>query len=199
MATRRLLAEGTDTIMRMLRSYPIGYREQFDRKGRMWVEDHATERFMNNDYDYTRLGDYDDDILLIEWDKAASKEHLDQMAKTAAADPHTIKVAPYLLYERRPVPVWAHRRVDEDGTERWINSYELECELFGFGLIYLPRDLIRAFLAAPKETRGTPIGVEPERYTDYRFIDQTFSMWHYRTFKRSVDVLWAVRPVHLHW
>lgn len=179
--------------MRWLRSYPEPKPEH-----RTYVEDAFTERFFNANYDYSGLAEYDDDILLIEWDIAASPEMLEKFGVAARREPDKVLVAPHRLYDHRPEPVWAHRRIERDGTERWIRENELFCDLFAFGLVYLPQQHIRAFLESPKETRGTPVGVKPEDYTDYRFIDQTFSMWYHRQGLGPVHVAWYVRPVHLH-
>lgn len=154
------------------------------------------ERFYHNDYDYSRLVEYGEDILLIEWDLAASQEMREDFEHVAKIDPHHVTVAPYRLYEGREESVWAHRRI-EDGQERWLKWGETYTDLFGFGLIYLPHKLMRAFLNEPKETRGTPVGIRPENYTDYRFCDQTFSMWHYRSGLGPVYVHWPVMPIHL--
>lgn len=155
------------------------------------------ERFYHTDYDYSNLVMYGQDILLIEWDLALGKEGRDQFEFLARQEPEKVLVAPYKLYEARDPWCYAHRRVDRLGHERWVHWGERECEYFGFGVIYLPLHLMQAFLSEPKETRGTPIGVDPDRYTDYRFIDQTFSVWHHRQGLGPVTIAWDVLPVHL--
>lgn len=127
-----------------------------------------------------------------------TREHFQQTAELWRDDqPGTIVVAPYLLYEARPHPVWAHRLVDGLGRERWIQPRETQADYFSFGMIFLPWTLVQAFLQSPRETRGTPIGVDPERYEDYRMTDQTFSVWHHRQGLGPAYVDWGAVPVHL--
>lgn len=142
------------------------------------------------DFDYTPLGDIADDVLLLEWDMAVSLGDLERFARRAAETPGRVLVAPYPLYHVGPYPVQAHRRVTGPGCDdtRWIRVNEPDADLFGLGMAYLPRQLIRAFLADPAER------------TDPRFTDHTFSVWHHRYARLGpVTVDWSVRPVHLHY
>lgn len=194
--------------MRTLRAYPYDLATVAKGNERRYIIDPTIEHFYHDNYDYTGLGAYDDDILLIEWDMAASRQDMERMETIARENPHEACVAPYLLDEpeRENRPVWAHRRVwetdEEEGViagERWIDFKEPFAEYIGFGLVYLPRDLIRRFLDADPATRGTPYNVEMGKYHDTRFIDGTFSAWHFRNVEQFIYVAWQVLPIHLHW
>jgi hypothetical protein len=80
-----------------------------------------------------------------------------------------------------PEPVWAHRRVGRHPA--WIKDGELTCDLFGFGLVYLPHSIVGKYLATAPETTG----------------DALFSQWHHAQGLGPVPVSWDVRPVHLHY
>lgn len=182
--------------MRWLRSYPSFWAVQSTRPC-IYMDTHA-ERILIDDYDYTPLGEIDDDILLIEWDIAASKEMLADFQGYAGLQPDLVHVAAHRLYHIAPNPVWAHRWYDgETGQEGWVRDSRPFADLFAFGMIYLPKRLIQQFLAAPAPERGRPPHVKAGSYSDSRFTDQTFSMWHYK--QHLVAMLhWDIQPVHLH-
>lgn len=143
----------------------------------------AIPRLVMQDFDYKVLSLVDDDVLLIEWDLAVSREHLQSFAKKASEQPDRILVAPYLLYNPHGT-VWAHRRYTALGQKRYVVEGEPTCHQFGLGLTYLPRELVRAFL------------------DDYPgpFTDSTFSGWHYRNAPNpEVEIDWSCRPIHLHY
>lgn len=188
--------------MRWVRSWPAGDVPP----GRAHVVDELP-RLVIADYDYTPLGALDDDVCLIEWDMALSLEDRLAFERSVSIAPAHVLVAPYRLYLLGQ-PVWAHRRVFSNYRTRWVMTGETHCELFSFGLIYLPRALVRAFLAAPAPERGRWPDVKPGDYTDSRFTDQTFSTWHlFRSSKEHyhellaprVRIAWHVNPVHLHY
>lgn len=166
---------------------------------RAYVQD-GLERHMMHNYDYCALVNYSDDIVLIEWDMAAPMRVLEEFAARASKRPHQVLVAPYRLYRPGRRPVWAHRYYNGfNGDEEWIDGRaSQDCDLFGLGLVYLPRLLIRQFCESPAPERGRPPHVLPGHYTDCRFTDQTFSMWHLKTIGRRVPIDWATLPVHLH-
>lgn len=179
--------------MLFLRSFPLEVPA-----GRAYVED-GLHRHLMHDYDYSGLAKYDSDLLLIEWDVAASLEMLEAFAVRASLRPNRVLVAPYRLAQPGRRSVWAHRYYDDfNGAESWITGpADYTCDLFGLGLVYLPRLLVRQFCQAPAPERGRPVAVLPGHYTDRRFTDQTFSMWHHKTIGRaSID--WSTVPVHLH-
>jgi DNA-binding transcriptional LysR family regulator len=172
--------------VRLLRSWP-----EIVPTGRAHVVDDI-DRLVIRDYDYrTALGAVDDDILLVEWDLAVDKDDLTRFATRAAAEPARVRVAPYRLYHYssgrdRPAPIWVHRRyIGDPQTGRLVHVGEGDptCHLWGLGLTYLPRAVVRAYLDA-----------RPEPITDGHL-----SGWHYQHVERDVPIDWDVRPVHLHY
>lgn len=168
--------------MRWLRSWPDPIPPH-----RAYVVDDM-ERLIIRDYDYSPLSSFDEDLIVCEWDIALGASDVLLFERRAREHADRVLVAPYLLY--RPSPAhWAHRRVvwadqaQSVGT-RWIQTQETRCDLFGFGLIYMPRDVLTAWgnMRAPGE----------------RFTDETFPRWHW-SIHGSTPVCWDVRPVHLHY
>lgn len=143
-----------------------------------------------SDYSYRRLRDYNDDILLIEWDMAISAEDLQRFKQHIAADPTRVVVAPYRVYTptMRAVPLpggpkWVHRRYnDGEQSMRFVDEGEPTCHLWGLGVTYLPAHVIREFT---DEWPG-------------HFNDGAVSGWYYRRYG-EVPIAWDVRPIHLHY
>lgn len=189
--------------MRWVRSWPAVIPP-----GRAYVVDDI-DRLVIDGYDYSPLAAIDDDIILVEWDMAVSAEDRERFEASALLTPSCVHTAPYRLYDANRAPHWAHRTVlDMDGKERWVQTGEPTCDYFAFGLTYLPRDLIRRFMEYPAPERGRYPWIPEGDYTDTRFTDQTFSVWHYwrsqlgEGRKRQpprVRVAWHVAPVHLHY
>src|SRR6185312_1555996 len=127
--------------MRLVRSWPRRIPA-----GRQGVTD-TLEKLVIDEFDYTPLGAIDDDVLLLEWDMLALHDELHDFMTACYEHPQRVRVAPYPLFhvdERGPV--WCHRRVTSWG-DRWIQWQEPYCDFFSFGMTYLPRQLVRAFLA----------------------------------------------------
>jgi hypothetical protein len=174
--------------MRLLRSWPARIPE-----GRAHVVD-TIERLTIDNHHYGPLAEVDDDCLVLEWDMAVGQEDLRQFAARARRDPRRVLVAPYRIYADTyglPCDIWAHRTWNGDGMGTVIPRGALPvrdgaptCNLFGLGMVYLPRDLVRGFFAA------TFAG---------HFGDKEFSMWHYQHVDREVPITWEVRPVHLNY
>jgi hypothetical protein len=146
------------------------------------------DRLVISDQHYGPLADVDDDVLLLEWDIAAGQEQLIRFAQAARIDPGRVLVAPYRIY---PAGVWAHRRWDGTGTGTVspvgaspIATGDPVCNLFGFGMTYLPRGLPRQFT---------------ESGWSAHFGDVPFSMWHHQHVTPVVPICWDVRPVHLNY
>ena len=57
------------------------------------------------------------------------------------------------------------------------------CDLFGFGLVYLPHSIVAKYLATDPQVTG----------------DAIFSKWHHAQGLGPVPVHWDVRPIHLHY
>lgn len=170
--------------MRVLRSWPAVVPAN-----RNYVVD-TLPRFVMQDYSYRGLGDFNDDILLIEWDMAIGKEDLDTFKAHVAADPSRPLVTPYRVYTSTTKPTklpggpkWVHRRYTEgEQSLRFVNEGEPACHLWGLGVSYLPGRVIREFL------RAWP----------GHFSDASLSGWYYRNYG-EVEITWDVRPVHLHY
>lgn len=176
--------------MKLVRSWPDVIPE-----GRSYVVDDIPRFIMGRDtpqYDYRGLVDLNDDIVLIEWDIAIGGMELATFMNRAAAEPHRVRVAPYVLYRRgnngrSPHSSFYCHRIREAGTRTWVRGpQDTHCHMFGFGLIYLPADLIRRFVA-----QLAPGG---------KFGDTEFSRWHMRNAThRNVPIDWDCHAVHLHY
>jgi hypothetical protein len=156
--------------MRLVRSWP----ETVPPNRAHVVDD--IEHFVMDDFDYSGLRDLKDDVLLLEWDMAVGIEHLTAFAERAVKTPDDVLVAPYILYDFYPWPVWAHRRA----LTEFVDEGEPECHAFSFGMVYLPQWMLAAF-----------------NYP--RLDDCTFSTWHRLNVQKAVPIMWDVRPVHLHY
>lgn len=172
--------------MRLIRSWPAEIPED-----RGYVVD-GIERLVMTGYDYKCLADIDDDVILIEWDIAVGKEELELFIERAKAQPDQIRVAPYRLYPglyKMRAPIWVHR-VRDPGVRRFVTGpQDTHCQMFGFGLIYLPRFEVLAYLKYIKD--------QPRA----RFGDSEFSRWHMRHggAHKNVPIDWDVPLVHLHY
>jgi hypothetical protein len=173
--------------MLLVRSWPA-----HPPPGRCRVEDDAV-RLVNDNYEYRGLVDFGDDILQLDWDVAVSKEDLVSFAARARCAPSRPLAAPYLIYpDTRPGlvgPTWSCRRYidDTESSMRYISRNEPTTHLFGFGMVYLPRDLIAAFVEAwPVETGRT-------------MDDNMFSAWHHANVEPETRLDWNVHPVHLNY
>jgi len=152
--------------------------------GRKYVHDNRTPKKMMTEYDYLPvLQELDESCILIEWDIAYEPDAMNTFIEYCMAEPERIHVAPFRLWPISTAlegPVWVHRHWE---PMWWINRYDPFCQLFGFGFIYLPIDIVKKYL----ETK-------PER-TD----DTVFSKWHYLNVQHDVPVHWSVNLTHLHW
>lgn len=167
--------------MRLVRSWPSR-----PPVGKSFVVDDA-QRVEVDDYDYRRLADLDDDVINLDWDVAVAREDVERFALQARAEPGRVLVAPYPIYpDTRPglgELTWPMRR-HESGQLRYVRTGEPFCHLFGFGMVYLPRELLRGFVQANP-------GV--------RLDDTAFAGWHYRETATEVPITWDIRPVHLNY
>jgi hypothetical protein len=174
--------------MRLLRSFPRSVPPH-----RAYVIDDIPKLIIDN-HDYRPLASVDADVLLLEWDVAVDREDLERFAERARQTPGRVLVAPYRIpadLYHLPAPCWAHRHWDGTGTGTVIPvgatpvaTGDPTCNLFGLGMVYLPRALVRRFLADGYATH---------------FGDKEFSMWHAERVAREVPIAWEVRPVHLNY
>lgn len=166
------------------------------KRGRNFITDEFPRTYIK-EYDNTPLVEYKSDLVVLEWDIAVSVEDLEIFCELAYQTPDQVMVAPYKLYpesDPQKIPAngaYAHRIVQNSVTldARWLTNADWYCDLFGFGMVYLPKELLEGFVEA-QETNGL---------ADHRMTDANFSAWHYRTVKTPVAVNWACRPVHLHY
>jgi hypothetical protein len=170
--------------VRLLRTWP--HRIPEGRAG--WVED-SVERLVIDKYDARALAAVGDDVLVLEWDIAVSKEGLAAFARRARQNAHRVLVAPYRLYPEvnRGLlrPIWSPRRMPGNVP---VTPGDPFCHYFGFGMTYLPAHLLRRFAA--EWLAANPYG---------NLTDETFSRWHYEHAAPDVPIMWEVRPVHLHY
>jgi hypothetical protein len=174
--------------MRLIRSWPSRIPE-----GRAHVVDDI-ERLVIERHDYKPLAAIDDDVLLLEWDIAVGQEDLRHFAAHAAEDPDRVLVAPYRIYAdayNLPADIWAHRSWDGDGVGTVSPNGAVPiatgapfCNLFGLGMVYLPRQVHRGFVAVAWAAN---------------FSDTSLSMWHYEHVAKEVPICWDVHPVHLNY
>ena len=146
------------------------------------------ERMVNWNYDYSGLLAYQDDIVQIDWDTAVSREDLVIFAERAKLTPESVLVAPMPIYpDNRPgltKPHWnCCRRINPVTPDllREVDRNDSECDLFGFGMIYLPLKMIQGFAL-----------------TTRFFSDRGFAEWHNNQ-HGSAKLIWDIHPIHLHY
>jgi hypothetical protein len=167
--------------VRLLRSFPAEIPA-----GRAYVVD-GIERLLMADHDYTVLESIDDDVLLLEWDIAVGEQELRGFAARAATAPARVLAAPYRLYgsgslqDASRTAVWSARRYPMIEAQ----PGDPTAHVVGFGMIYLPRELVRRYLA--------------DRDPLWGFSDVSFSRWHHRAVRPEILLDWSARPVHLHY
>ena len=165
--------------MRWVRTWPTRIP-----KGRAYVDD-LLPKIEMTDYNYVPvLEQLDGDTVIVEWDVAVSREDIALFALLCQLERDQVRVAPYRLYPistNLPDVVWAHRRFGR--LPQWITEGEPYCDLFGFGLVYLPHAVVSKYLETKPEVTG----------------DAIFSQWHHAQGLGPVPVTWDIRPVHLHY
>ena len=187
--------------MKLVRSWP-----ETIPPDRSYIVDDIPKFIMGKDgdrqYDYRYLLDLNDDVVLIEWDIAVGAEHLAAFMARAKAEPDRVRVAPYVLYRRASRQGPAHRRSSapirgqipfyvhrlRSHKERcWVRGpQDTHCQMFGFGLVYLPQKLLQAFVDQ----------MDPASH----FGDSEFSRWHMRNVSPpDVPIDWDIPLVHLHY
>jgi hypothetical protein len=150
----------------------------------------SLERLTIHSANYRPLAAIKDDVLIIEWDMAVGQADLVRFIGLCRAEPEVVRVAPYLLYGGAE-PVWAHRKwsgaggnTPAPGSAQPVHSGDPTCNLFGLGMTYLPRTVMRRYFADCYSAHAGDVEI---------------SMWHYRNIAEEVPVAWDVLPVHLHY
>jgi hypothetical protein len=173
--------------MRVIRSWPAD-----PPAGHARIID-GFERVLTPPFDYAPLAGLGADVLHLDWDTAVSPEDLRLFADRAAAAPGRVLVAPVRCYpgslhgtvpRALPAPVW-NCRVYDGGSLRHVTPQDATCDLFGFGMVYLPADLTAAG-AAECARQGVTMS------------DISFSGWHHRH-AGPAGICWDVRPVHVNY
>ena len=177
--------------MKLVRSWP-----ETIPPDRSYIVDDIPKFIMGKDgdrqYDYRYLLDLNDDVVLIEWDIAVGAEHLSAFMARAKAEPDRVRVAPYVLYRRvsrkgrAQHPFYVHR-LRSQTARCWVRGpQDTHCQMFGFGLVYLPQKLLQAFVDQ----------MDPASH----FGDSEFSRWHMRNVSPpDVPIDWDIPLVHLHY
>lgn len=171
--------------MRLIRSFPDPIPA-----GRNYVVDDAP-RLMNRDYDYRGLVGIGDDVIHIDWDQAISRDDLITFARRARQHPDRVLVGPTHLRLRGQEPAqWNCLSYQAGGNAlRHVSRGEATCDLFGFGLVYLPANLLWAFEEQYRAELDAGV---------LRLNDMSFAGWHYRTVGPA-DLCWDINVVHLHY
>jgi hypothetical protein len=181
--------------MRLVRSWPLDVPPNHP-----CIYDNCDRVILRRKYlpDYTPLAETGEDLLHLDWDVAVGRNELRRFADKCRAEPGKVRVAPTWNYVTRI----KNNHTLDGSTTQWLlwrqenvsrrNCYEGEptCDYFGFGMVYLPAELLARF----KEDRP-----------DIRFNDINFSRWHYDVhqggYGRSpgVPVEWDVHAVHINY
>lgn len=169
-----------------VRSWPNREAHYLPMMGRRFVWDPFTPR-VEMDHDYRPLlAGLDASTVIVEWDIAFGADDAALFERYCLEDPNIVHVAPYYVYPASTAlrdKVWVHRIAKGQTPYRWTTRDDSSCDLFGFGMVYLPLQTIRDYLSE----------------TDEITTDATFSLWHYNTGRGSVPIHWDVRVIHLHY
>jgi hypothetical protein len=189
--------------VKWVRTYPESLEVALKTGRAMVVDPQHCEPFYLTGYDYLPLLEAAaDDLAVLEWDIALSREDRATFTAHCQAAPGLVHVASYRHYDFKDPAAgwgWVHRL---DG-ERSIGEGAPAAQLFGLGCAYLPLWIMRAFLAErtrPRQElvarRGPVLGA---LLADGNINDVTFSWWHWAATGHTVPVHWDVRPIHLNY
>jgi hypothetical protein len=154
------------------------------------VKDTMT-RVAVSDYNYWNLTKLTKDVIHLDWDVAVSPEMLEQFAAYAKADRERVLVVPMYMYpgsysglEVRSGnrPIWnVYQKLDKAPWQRECEPGEYTCDLFGFGMVYIPWIWLDKFA---------------EQSKDQTLTDGNFAEW-YNSVQGPTPVCWDIFPVHL--
>ncbi len=166
------------------RSWP--HPDEPRARGRAHVAD-SLPRLIMRDGDYSTveggLPDVEPGFCMLEWDVALGARGRARFEEVALADPDGILVAPYDIYPEGQPPTCVHKAALNEakpGLRTPIVEGLERTHSFGFGCIYLPASVLRAWGGRGRVMR-----------------DSTFSDWHIAQGLRA-RVTWDVHPQHLH-
>jgi hypothetical protein len=174
--------------MKIVRSWP--------RNPPPWhplIEDDC-ERVYIPGIDYSPLLDLDDDLIHLDWDVAVGRNELKRFADKCKAEPEIVRTAPYTTYKSRQYlnhpwrggkdqfTVWHYSL---GGQKVELLQGELNCNLTGFGLIYLPKLAFAGYMADKPD--GEPA------------MDTPFCLWYLENTGRDIPVEWWVNAVHVNY
>lgn len=166
------------------RSWP--HPDEQRARGRAHVIDDLP-RLIMRDGDYSTveggLPDVEPGFCMLEWDVALGARGRAAFEALALAEPGRVLVAPYDIYPEGSGPTCVHKVCPDPakpGIRHPIEPGDLRAHSFGFGCIYLPASVLRAWSGRGRVMR-----------------DSTFSDWHI-AHHGTARVVWDVHPQHLH-
>lgn len=172
--------------MRLIRSFPDPIPA-----GRNYVVDDAP-RLVNTGYDYRGLVGIGDSVIHLDWDQAISRSDLITFARRARQHPDRVLVGPTHQREAagRSGAQWNCMSYQDGGQSlRYVARGDATCDLFGFGMVYLPADLLWQFDEDYRAELDAGI---------IRFNDMSFAGWHHRRIGPA-EIEWDINVVHLHY
>lgn len=173
--------------MRVIRSFPAAIPDN-----RNYIIDDA-QKLINVCYNYQGLVDIDDDIIHLDWDQAIGRDDLITFARRARQNPDRVLVGPTPIerdYPNGHSSNWNCFKYEPNGvSKRFVKTGEPTCDLFGFGMVYLPRKMVLEFV----DTYRAQLDAGTER-----FNDMAFSGWYTNAYGPA-DICWDVTVVHLHY
>lgn len=176
--------------MKIIRSWPSP--DQAVAATRPRVIDDCERIYVPAANSYRELLTVGTDFIHLDWDVAVGRNELRAFAAKCHAESAKVRVAPYQGYLDYG---WLRHRSDADtsfwnlwrieGEQRFpVRTGEPFCNLFGFGFVYIPYKIFRAYADTVKDGVIRDIG---------------FGYWYWETTGQPVPVEWDVRTVHLHY
>ena len=175
--------------MKLVRSWP---RKPPDNHPR--IQDNCP-RITVDWCDYSSLLQLNDDVLQLDWDVAVGLDELQAFARRCLDESERVRVGPTMSY-----PTRQRRWHAAPGTPKQYMVWSAEswatdrvglkpptptCNYFAFGMVYLPRWTLEAFMESIPEFGPT-------------LNDVSFSAWYQDiTGGIEVPIEWDAHPVHL--
>lgn len=172
--------------MRVIRSWPMTPPDEHPR-----VFDNC-ERIYIPTTDYRPLVDVGENLIHLDWDVAVGRTELREFARKCEAEPDRCRVAPTWAYvtrmrrdhyargQRTELMIWKY---DQRRGRMRVQWGDPECNLFGFGFVYLPTWAFCGYVADLDP--ATPAS------------DTGFGQWYFKaTNGQGVPVEWGTHAVH---